>query len=58
MPYTVNAAFNTYRSDSVDLDGDQVKQARRSRDYLVSQVKALARDDSTFPELYSGFWRL
>lgn len=50
MPYTVNVSFDTYRSTCVDLDAEQVKTARRSRDYLVGQIKTIADNDSSFPK--------
>lgn len=50
MPYTVNTSFDTYRSICVDLDPEQVKTARKSRDYLVGQIKAIADNDPSFPK--------
>lgn len=51
MPYTVDVSFNTFRASTVDLDSEEVKKARTSRDYLVEQIKILAARDGTFPRL-------
>ena len=54
MPKTVSAAFSAFRSDYVDLDSHDVKEARASRNYLVSQIAAIAERDTSFPALLSG----
>lgn len=55
MPYTVNGCFDLFRTTKVDLDPTDVSNARRSRDYLQEQIKALAGKDDTFPRLYGGY---
>jgi hypothetical protein len=49
MPYTVWGAFDTFRKNTVDLVADEVSRALVSRDYLIDQIKTLARTDATFP---------
>lgn len=49
MPYTVWGTFDVFRQNTVDLDSEETKKARASRDYLFGQLKNLARDDSEFP---------
>ncbi|MEM6782209.1 MAG: nucleotidyltransferase [Bacteroidota bacterium] len=51
MAYTVGGAFTAFRSHTVDLDSDQTRTARTSRDYLIKQVRTLAGNDSAFPRL-------
>lgn len=41
-------AFATFRSTRVDLDRDEVRTARRSRDYLQAQITQLAVQDNAF----------
>lgn len=56
MPFTVAYSFDTaFRAELVDLDAEQVKQARRSRDYLIGQIENIASNDATFPRLYGGY---
>jgi hypothetical protein len=55
MPYTVWGAFKAFRDNTVDLDSDQTKRARASRDYLFEQLKQLAQGDSGFPMLSSTY---
>ena len=54
MPSTVAASFDTFRSEIVDLDPDDVKKARISRDYLQRQIRTLESNDDSFPRLYNG----
>lgn len=56
MPYTVDTSFNTFRANTVDLDNEEVKKARTSRDYLVGQINNLADNDETFPRL-AGYYK-
>jgi len=55
MSYTVWGAFDWFRKNIVDLEGEQVKKARGSRDYLFEQIKSLADNDNNFPRLYGTF---
>jgi hypothetical protein len=52
MARTVWGAFNEFRRDVVDLDPEQAKTARASRDYLYEQMKWLERNYGTFPRSY------
>jgi hypothetical protein len=51
MARTVGAAFDDFRANYVDLDPEEVKTARRSRDFLVEQIYKIPDDDPTFPWL-------
>lgn len=51
MATSVNGAFTAFRRDCVDLDPDQVKLARASRDDLQKQMSSLPSKESTFPAL-------
>ncbi len=55
MPYTVWGAFKAFRENTVDLDSNQTKKARTSRDYLFDQLKSLANKDPEFPLLTSNY---
>lgn len=52
MASTVIMAFNEFLSEIVNLDLDVSKQARSSRDWLVSQIHAIPNKNSEFPPLY------
>lgn len=52
MPTTVNAAFAQFLTDAVNLDGDVVKVARASRDWLVRQIHALPDTHGDVPALW------
>jgi hypothetical protein len=51
MATSVHGAFTAFRRDCVDLDPDQVKLARASRDDLQQQISLLPSKDSAFPAL-------
>ena len=53
MAKTVVEAFNTFMTDTVNLDSDQTKKARGSRDWLVEQIEAFPADDNSFPNIYT-----
>lgn len=63
MPRTVKAAFDLFQSHIVDLDADQTKVARKSRDHLLGHLHDLSGADATFPrftgerELFGSFAR-
>ena len=42
MAYTINSCFEQFLRDSVNLDSDQTITARKSRDWLVSNIVNLA----------------
>lgn len=51
MAYSVRGAFDRFRTDTVDLDPDVTKAGRSSRDYLVDQIKIVAKNNAAFPRL-------
>lgn len=51
MQRTVESAFDDFRASYVDLDPDEVKTARSSRDFLVDQIYGIPDGDPTFPWL-------
>lgn len=53
MSYTVWGAFDSFRSNTVDLNSNISKTARSSRDYLFEQIKKLAAQDNCFPNILS-----
>lgn len=50
---TVNAAFNWFLGNVVNLDPDETKIARASRDWLLDQIHAMPGNHDDFPLLYS-----
>lgn len=54
MPKTVNSAFRNFLDDEVNLDPDQSKIARNSRDYLITNIAEFGKATDFF-DLYSGF---
>jgi hypothetical protein len=53
MPYTLGYSIERFREDVVDLDPDQTKTARSSRDFLFAQLKSLdVHNEYIFPKLY------
>lgn len=54
MITTVNDAFGIFLCDKVNLDPDETKKARNSRDWLMGQINALPNRDSNFPTLYES----
>jgi len=53
MPYTVNACFEKFRKEVVDLDSEQTKTARASRDFVSQNIEILSQK-GLLPRLYSG----
>lgn len=53
MAKTVNGAFNSFLKDTVNLDNEKTKKARKSRDWLVAQINNFPNKDDSFPDLYS-----
>lgn len=51
MAQTVNEAFNEFLKEIVNLDPEETKKARGSRDWLFGQIASFQSDD-TFPILY------
>ena len=52
MPTTVNAAFNQFLTNIVNLAPTTNSSARKSRDWLIEQIHALGNSDLTFPLFY------
>lgn len=53
MPSTVNAAFSAFMKDAVNLTPETTAGARKSRDWLLTQVHRFPTKDDDFPLLYS-----
>jgi hypothetical protein len=56
MAKTVNGAFNEFMASTVNLDNDRTKEARRSRDWLVEQIKGFSTDDNDFPIIHPDLY--
>ena len=54
MVRTVNEAFDVFLKDYVNLDPNETKRARSSRDWLLSQISLFPYKDNKFPVLYPG----
>lgn len=54
MAKTVIQAFNEFKTNTVNLDPEQTKKARGSREWLVEQIQAFPDKDNKFPEIYAG----
>lgn len=52
MPITVNAAFNKFMTEYVNLESAQVAQARQSRKWLLGQINSFPSKYADFPRLY------
>lgn len=44
MPYTVSSCFEKFRKDVVDLDSEQTKTARASRDFVLANIARLSNE--------------
>jgi len=55
MPYTVNNSFSQFRTLNVDLDREEVKKARKSRDYLKEQINRLSETKPDFPKITKDY---
>lgn len=53
MATTVNDAFNDFLKETVNLDPEQTKKARSSRDWLVGQIGTFPDKDEKFPYIYT-----
>jgi len=54
MPKTVNAAFNKFHTDIVNLDSGRTRLARSSRDWLINQLNKFPTKIIDFPTLYES----
>lgn len=52
MAMTVNKAFHNFMQNVIDLDSEQVRKARKSRDNLISNINSFSDDDDFF-SIYS-----
>lgn len=53
MASTVTAAFNEFLKNTVNLDPEDTKMAKSSREWLLGQVQRFPSLSDTFPNLYS-----
>ncbi|MCR8985987.1 hypothetical protein NW801_13245 [Brevibacillus laterosporus] len=53
MKTTVDAAWNTFLKEKVNLDPVKVTSARSSRNWLVEQIEAFPKSVPDFPSIYS-----
>lgn len=53
MATKVIQAFNEFLKNTVNLDKEDTKIARGSRDYLVEQIISFADEDANFPDIYT-----
>lgn len=53
MPYTVDMCFEMFRRECVDLETEQTKTARKSRDFILQNIEGLSQK-GLLPRLYSG----
>jgi hypothetical protein len=53
MAKTVIEAFNNFLDDTVNLDPEQTKKARGSREWLVGQIETFPSNDNKFPSIYT-----
>lgn len=54
MVSTVDAAFDVLLTQYVNLEADETKLARDSRDWLLSQIHLFPSENEDFPRLYAG----
>jgi hypothetical protein len=54
MALTVNDSFYELNKDTVNLDSEETKTARSSRDWLITQLTSLPDKIDDFPRLYEG----
>lgn len=52
MAQTVIQAFNKFMANTVNLDPEETKKARGSRDWLMGQMQTFPDGDKKFPEIY------
>lgn len=54
MALTVNDSFNQLNRNIINLDSEDTKIARSSRDWLINQLTSLPNKLDDFPSLYGG----
>ncbi|MGL1103430.1 hypothetical protein ACSTLM_04475 [Vibrio parahaemolyticus] len=54
MAKQLSSAINEFLRAHVDLDSNQVKQGRTSRDWLLGQLESIAAKNATFPPRFGG----
>jgi hypothetical protein len=52
MATTVNTAFSEFMRERVNLDAQDTRDARASRDWLMKQIEVIPENDPSFPRLY------
>lgn len=52
MTQNINAAFNNFMKDSVNLSSDRTSKARSSRDWLIEQINSIESKKENSPKLY------
>lgn len=52
MATTVVEAFKKFLNETVNLDKEETKKARASRNWLVEQIICFADEDASFPDIY------
>lgn len=52
MATTAISAFNEFLKDKVNLDPEDTKRARASRDWLVDRIHEFPSKDNSFPLFY------
>lgn len=53
MAKTVITAFNEFLKDTINLDPEETKTARKSRNWLIDQIEAFPSKEGAFPLHYS-----
>jgi predicted nucleotidyltransferase len=54
MAKSVNEAFTKFNTDIVNLESERTKKARKSRDWLITQLESLPEKIDDFPMLFDG----
>lgn len=52
MTKNIYTSINQFSQNFVDLDPSELAKARKSRNWLVSNIEEFQNDDETFPEIY------
>ncbi|HGY9593354.1 TPA: hypothetical protein ACOJPH_001000 [Vibrio campbellii] len=54
MPKTINAAFECFMRDEVNLPNGKPTRARTSRDWLLDKLNTFGEQQNNFPKLYTS----
>lgn len=52
MAKSVISAFEEFLKNTINLDAEQVKKARNSRDWLIEEIKKFPEKNEKFPDFY------